>query len=53
MPALFYVDPDLIENVESNKVFQLHLLHILNDRDSETAFDSDSIEESKASKIMI
>ena len=54
MPVSFYVDPDLIENVESNKVFSVTLSYTFFEIDlPETAFYSDSIKESKTSKIKI
>ena len=54
MPVSFYVDPDLIENIESNKVFSVTLSYTFFEIDlPETAFYSDSIEESKASNIKI
>jgi cytochrome c oxidase assembly protein subunit 11 len=54
MPVSFYVDPDLIENVESNKVFSVTLSYTFFEIDlPETAFYSDSIEELKASNIKI
>ena len=54
MPVSFYVDPDLIKNIESNKVFSVTLSYTFFEIDlPETAFYSDSIEESKASNIKI
>ena len=54
MPVSFYVDPDLIENIESNKVFSVTLSYTFFEIDlPETAFYSDSIKESKTSKIKI